>query len=51
MPATVSKPYETKTLGADVDATAPDGTAVRLLLSLAQAWRISSCRRAPCRMR
>ena len=33
MPAT--KPYETKTLGADVDAVAPDGTAVRLLLSLA----------------
>ena len=35
MPATASKPYETKTLGAAVDATAPDGTAVRLLLSLA----------------
>jgi mannose-6-phosphate isomerase-like protein (cupin superfamily) len=35
MPATVSKPYETKTLGAGVDSTAPDGTAVRLLLSLA----------------
>src|ERR1700690_899376 len=33
MPAT--KPYETKTLGERVDATAPDGTAVRLLLSLA----------------
>ena len=33
MPAT--KPYETKTLGAAIDATAPDGTAVRLLLSLA----------------
>ena len=33
MPAT--KPYETKTLGAGVDAVAPDGTAVRLLLSLA----------------
>jgi mannose-6-phosphate isomerase-like protein (cupin superfamily) len=33
MPAT--RPYETKTLGAGVDATAPDGTAVRLLLSLA----------------
>ena len=33
MPAT--KPYETKTLGEGVDATAPDGTAVRLLLSLA----------------
>jgi mannose-6-phosphate isomerase-like protein (cupin superfamily) len=35
MPATPAKPYETKTLGAGVDATAPDGTAVRLLLSLA----------------
>ena len=35
MPATASKPYETKTLGEGVDATAPDGTAVRLLLSLA----------------
>jgi mannose-6-phosphate isomerase-like protein (cupin superfamily) len=33
MPAT--KPYETKTLGAGVDTVAPDGTAVRLLLSLA----------------
>jgi mannose-6-phosphate isomerase-like protein (cupin superfamily) len=33
MPAT--KPYETKMLGEGVDATAPDGTAVRLLLSLA----------------
>jgi mannose-6-phosphate isomerase-like protein (cupin superfamily) len=33
MPAT--KPYETKTLHEDVDATAPDGTAVRLLLSVA----------------
>src|ERR1700761_5866430 len=33
MPATI-KPYETKTLGVGVDATAPDGTAVRLLLSL-----------------
>jgi mannose-6-phosphate isomerase-like protein (cupin superfamily) len=33
MPAT--KPYETKTLGEGVDATAPDGTAVRLLLCLA----------------
>ena len=32
MPAT--KPYETKTLSEGVDATAPDGTAVRLLLSL-----------------
>ena len=35
MPTTASKPYETRTLGAAVDATAPDGTAVRLLLSLA----------------
>jgi mannose-6-phosphate isomerase-like protein (cupin superfamily) len=35
MPATAAKPYETKTLGAAVDAVAPDGTAVRLLLSLA----------------
>jgi mannose-6-phosphate isomerase-like protein (cupin superfamily) len=35
MPATASKPSETKTLGERVDATAPDGTAVRLLLSLA----------------
>ncbi|HEY6733934.1 MAG TPA: hypothetical protein VI256_09075 [Roseiarcus sp.] len=35
MSATVAKPYETKTLGAAIDATAPDGTAVRLLLSLA----------------
>jgi mannose-6-phosphate isomerase-like protein (cupin superfamily) len=34
MPATPAKPYETKTLGTGVDATAPDGTAVRLLLSL-----------------
>ena len=32
---TASKPYETKTLGERVDAVAPDGTAVRLLLSLA----------------
>ncbi|MGB7975967.1 MAG: cupin domain-containing protein [Roseiarcus sp.] len=32
MPAT--KPYETKTLDAAIDATAPDGTSVRLLLSL-----------------
>jgi mannose-6-phosphate isomerase-like protein (cupin superfamily) len=29
------RPFETKTLGAGVDAIAPDGTAVRLLLSLA----------------
>ena len=35
MSATVAKPYETKMLGAAIDATAPDGTAVRLLLSLA----------------
>jgi mannose-6-phosphate isomerase-like protein (cupin superfamily) len=34
MPLTAAKPYETKTLGAAVDAVAPDGTAVRLLLSL-----------------
>src|SRR6202044_1691586 len=35
MPATAPKPYEMKALGEGVDATAPDGTAVRLLLSLA----------------
>ena len=35
MPATAAKPYETKTLGAEADAVAPDGTSVRLLLSLA----------------
>src|SRR6185437_10196989 len=35
MPATAPTPYETKALGAGVDAVAPDGTAVRLLLSLA----------------
>lgn len=35
MPATATRPYETKTLGEGVDTTAPDGTAVRLLLSLA----------------
>src|SRR5580704_5420746 len=35
MPATAPKPYEMKPLGEGVDATAPDGTAVRLLLSLA----------------
>src|ERR1700754_1445609 len=35
MPATAPKPYETKQLSEGVDATAPDGTAVRLLLSLA----------------
>jgi mannose-6-phosphate isomerase-like protein (cupin superfamily) len=33
MPAT--KPFETKTLSENPDATAPDGTAVRELLSLA----------------
>lgn len=35
MPANAAKPFETKTLGSMVDAVAPDGTAVRLLLSLA----------------
>jgi mannose-6-phosphate isomerase-like protein (cupin superfamily) len=35
MPATATKSYEIKTLGAAIDATAPDGTAVRLFLSLA----------------
>jgi mannose-6-phosphate isomerase-like protein (cupin superfamily) len=35
MPTTEARSYETKTLGAAVDAIAPDGTAVRLLLSLA----------------
>ena len=35
MPTMAPKPYETKTLGEGVDATAPDGTPVRLLLSLA----------------
>jgi mannose-6-phosphate isomerase-like protein (cupin superfamily) len=35
MPAMAPKPYEIKMLGEGVDATAPDGTAVRLLLSLA----------------
>jgi mannose-6-phosphate isomerase-like protein (cupin superfamily) len=34
MPATPATPFETKTLGATPDATAPDGTAVRLLLRL-----------------
>jgi mannose-6-phosphate isomerase-like protein (cupin superfamily) len=34
MPATASKPFQTKALGAAPDAAAPDGTAVRLLLSL-----------------
>jgi mannose-6-phosphate isomerase-like protein (cupin superfamily) len=35
MPTTAPKPFETKTLGEGVDTTAPDGTAVRVLLSLA----------------
>jgi len=35
MPATAANLYETKTLGAAIDAIAPDGTAVRLLSSLA----------------
>ena len=35
MPAT--KSYETKTLSEAIDAIAPDGTAVRLLLNL--DWR------------
>ena len=53
MLTTASKPYETRTLGAAVDATAPDGTAVRLLLrtSPAEAWRISNCPLAQCRTR
>ena len=34
MPATAATSFETRTLGAQPDATAPDGTAVRLLLSL-----------------
>jgi mannose-6-phosphate isomerase-like protein (cupin superfamily) len=34
MPATPATPFETRTVGAAPDATAPDGTAVRLLLSL-----------------
>jgi len=34
MPITVLIPFETKVLSATPDATAPDGTAVRLLLSL-----------------
>ena len=42
-----TKSYETKMLGKAVDATAPDGTAVRLLPSLAGgAWRISNCPQA-----
>jgi mannose-6-phosphate isomerase-like protein (cupin superfamily) len=35
MPTNPAKPFDTKTLGATIDAVAPDGTAVRLLLSLA----------------
>ena len=34
MPSTKATPFETRTMGALPDATAPDGTAVRLLLSL-----------------
>ena len=34
MPPIASDPFDTKRLGAAADATAPDGTAVRLLLSL-----------------
>jgi mannose-6-phosphate isomerase-like protein (cupin superfamily) len=34
MPPIPTKPFETKTLGAAADTVAPDGTAVRLLLSL-----------------
>jgi mannose-6-phosphate isomerase-like protein (cupin superfamily) len=34
MPATAPRPFETATLAVEPDATAPDGTAVRLLLSL-----------------
>jgi mannose-6-phosphate isomerase-like protein (cupin superfamily) len=34
MPETAAKPFETRGLSAQPDATAPDGTAVRLLLSL-----------------
>ncbi len=34
MPPTAARPFETKALSAAPDATAPDGTAVRLLLSL-----------------
>jgi mannose-6-phosphate isomerase-like protein (cupin superfamily) len=35
MLSTAPRPFETKTLGEGADATAPDGTSVRLLLSLA----------------
>jgi mannose-6-phosphate isomerase-like protein (cupin superfamily) len=41
MPTTASRPFETRTLGAAVDATAPDGTAVRLLLSLAVSHAVT----------
>jgi mannose-6-phosphate isomerase-like protein (cupin superfamily) len=34
MLATAAKPFQTRTVGVHPDATAPDGTAVRLLLSL-----------------
>jgi mannose-6-phosphate isomerase-like protein (cupin superfamily) len=34
MPGIAAKPFETKPLGAAPDTTAPDGSAVRLLLSL-----------------
>ena len=34
MRSTAARPFETRRLGAQPDATAPDGTAVRLLLSL-----------------
>jgi mannose-6-phosphate isomerase-like protein (cupin superfamily) len=34
MPEIVAKPFETKLLGAAPDTTAPDGSAVRLLLGL-----------------
>jgi mannose-6-phosphate isomerase-like protein (cupin superfamily) len=34
MPASAANPFETRSLGALPDATAPDGIAVRLLLSL-----------------
>ncbi len=34
MPPTAAKSFETRSLGALPDVTAPDGTAVRLLLSL-----------------
>jgi len=34
MPSGAAKPFDTRRLSAEPDATAPDGTAVRLLLSL-----------------